>query len=293
MARPLPTRPGWYVSPDDPGALRYWDGRSWTERSRPRPPWTSRADELEVDYGDVDRSVEGPVHTRLMREHAFSGAREWSLRGLARRSDQGRRPPYGPWARSFRSPGWQPPPKLGPARRPLLVVASMVVIAVAVVVSSVAVMAPYRAPGTVLDDNGRALAAFAARASRECQATLPRYRAVLADDVDGPSILAAADQVDLLRQRLSSVPVGRGIEGPVEEWLQTWGNFTTDQRRYASIVGPAVRSDGRLVPRLLPGPVRLAAVQARSDAVHQAVLADRFSANLRLSTCRLEQSPPL
>jgi hypothetical protein len=293
MARPSPTRPGWYVSPDDPGALRYWDGGAWTGRSRPRPPWSSRADELEVEYGDVDRSVEGPVHPQAMREHAFSGVREWSLRGVARRSDQARRAPSGPWSRSSRPAGWQPPPKLGPARRPLLVVASMIVIAVVVVVSSVAVMAPYRAPGTVMDANSRALAEFAALASRECQATLPRYRAVLADDLDGPSVLAAADQVDLLRQRLSAVPIGRGIEGPVEEWLQTWQNFTTDQRRYASIVGPAVRSDGRLVPRSLPGPVRLAAVEAHSDAVHQAVLADKFSANLRLGPCRLEQSPPL
>jgi hypothetical protein len=169
----------------------------------------------------------------------------------------------------------------------------MVVIAVAVVVSSVAVMAPYRAPGTVLDENARALAEFAALASRECQATLPRYRAVLADDIDGPSILAAADQIDLLRQRLSAVPVGHGIEGPVEEWLQTWQNFTADQRRYAFIVGPAVRAGGRLVPRPLPSTARLAAVEAHRDVVRQAGLADRFSANLRLSTCRLEQSPAL
>jgi hypothetical protein len=169
----------------------------------------------------------------------------------------------------------------------------MVVIAVVVVVSSVAVMAPYRAPGTVLDANSRALAEFAALASRECQATLPRYRTVLADDLDGPSVLAAADQLDLLRQRLSAVPVGRAIEGPVEEWLQTWQNFTADQRRYASIVGPAVRSGGRLMPRPLPSSARLAAVEARSDAARQAGLADRFSANLRLSTCRLEPSPAL
>ena len=189
MGRPLPAQPGWYVSPDDPGALRYWDGTSWSGRSRPRPPWTSRADELEVDYSEVDRSVEGPVHPQQMREHAFSAAREWSLLGLARRSDQARRSTSGPWSRSSRSPGWQPPPKLGPARRPLLVIVSMVVIAVAVVVSSVAVMAPYRAPGTVMDANARDLAEFAALASRECQATLPKYRTVLADDIDGPSIM--------------------------------------------------------------------------------------------------------
>jgi hypothetical protein len=169
----------------------------------------------------------------------------------------------------------------------------MVVIAVAVVVSSVAVMAPYRAPGTVMDANARDLAEFAALASRECQATLPKYRTVLADDIDGPSIMSAADQVDRLRQRLSAVPAGRGIEGPIEEWLQTWQGFTAAQRRYAAIVGPAVRSGGRLVPRPLPGAARLAAVQAHSDAVRQAALADRFSANLRLGVCRLEQSPAL
>ena len=171
--------------------------------------------------------------------------------------------------------------------------ASMVVIAVAVVVSSVAVMAPYRAPGTVLDENGAALANFIARASRECQATLPRYRTVLADDVDGPSIATAARQVDLLRRRLSAVPVDREIEGPVQEWLQTWQNFTADQLRYASIVGRAVRAGGRLVPRSLPGTAQLAAVEVRRQAVHQAGLADKFGANLRLTTCRLEQSPPL
>ncbi len=291
MARPAPTRPGWYVSPDDSTALRYWDGSSWTGRSRSRPPWTSRADELEVDFRDVDRSVEGPVHPRQLREPVLSGAREWSLPGFARRADQGRRPSPGAWSRASPSPGWQAPPKLGPARRPLLVMASMVFIAVVVVVSSVAVMPPYRAPGTVLVETGHALADFAARASRECQATLPKYRAVLADDVDGPSIAAAADQIDLLRQRLGAVPVDRGIEGPVQEWLQTWQNFTAAQRRYASIAGPAVRTGGRLVPRSLPGTARLAAVEAHRQAVRQAGLADKFGANLRLSTCRLEQSP--
>jgi hypothetical protein len=144
-----------------------------------------------------------------------------------------------------------------------------------------------------MDANNRALAEFAALASRECQATLPRYRAVLADDLDGPSILAAADQLDLLRQRLSAVPVGRIIAGPVEEWLQTWQNFTADQRRYASIIGAAVRSGGRLAPRTLTSSARLEAVAVRGEAVHQAGLADRFSANLRLGACRLEQSPAL
>jgi hypothetical protein len=136
------------------------------------------------------------------------------------------------------------------------------------------------------------LANFSARATRACEATLPRYRTVLVDDIDGPSIVAAIDQIDLLRLRLSAVPVARGIEGPVQEWLQTWQDFTADQRRYAAIVGRAVRRGGRLVPRSLPVTAQLAAIEMRRQAVQQARLADRFGADLRLATCRLEQSPP-
>ena len=30
---------GWYVDPDDPEGLRYWDGKAWTEQRRTRPSW--------------------------------------------------------------------------------------------------------------------------------------------------------------------------------------------------------------------------------------------------------------
>jgi hypothetical protein len=171
--------------------------------------------------------------------------------------------------------------------------ACMIVVAVAVVISSVAVMTPYRAPGTVEIGSGPLLGSFAAQASRDCQATLPRYRAVLADDLDGPSIAAAVRQLDLLRLRLSAVRVAHDLTGSVQEWLQTWANFSADQRRYAAIIGPATRLDGHLVPRPLPSPARQAAVVLHRRAVQQASLADRFSGDLRLDTCRLEQSPAL
>jgi hypothetical protein len=31
--------PGWYADPKDDALIRYWDGRSWTDRRRKRPSW--------------------------------------------------------------------------------------------------------------------------------------------------------------------------------------------------------------------------------------------------------------
>lgn len=31
--------PGWYTDPRDDALIRYWDGRRWTDRRRPRPAW--------------------------------------------------------------------------------------------------------------------------------------------------------------------------------------------------------------------------------------------------------------
>jgi hypothetical protein len=121
---------------------------------------------------------------------------------------------------------------------------------------------------------------------------LPKYRPVLAAGVDGPSILAAALQVDFLRQRLAAIPAYRGIEGPVEEWLQAWTSYTADQRRYADIIGRAQHVKGRMVPRPLPKPAQLAANVERKQATDQAVQADGDSSNLALTACRLEQGPP-
>lgn len=33
------TSPGWYLDPDDPALIRYWDGERWTEQRRDRPGW--------------------------------------------------------------------------------------------------------------------------------------------------------------------------------------------------------------------------------------------------------------
>ncbi|HXW82026.1 MAG TPA: DUF2510 domain-containing protein [Acidimicrobiales bacterium] len=294
MARHLPTRPGWYRNPDDPRSLRYWDGKSWTGRARAQPAWVAGHDPFEVNDEELDRSVEGPVHPHELRQPVTSAAwgREWFLARRPRHAEQSwQRGPGSPSGPS-RAPGPQPSAKLGPARRPLILLAALVMVAAAVVVSSVAVMSPYETKGSLQVLDQAAEASFTSQANRECAATLPKYRPVLADSVDGPSIRAAASQVDLLRQRLAAIPAYRGIEGPVEEWLQTWMIYTADQRRYADIIGPAQHLDGRVVPRSLPRPAQLQANAERRQASEQAAQADGDSSDLAVTACRLEQAPP-
>jgi hypothetical protein len=33
------TAPGWYLDPEDPALIRYWDGERWTDQRRERPGW--------------------------------------------------------------------------------------------------------------------------------------------------------------------------------------------------------------------------------------------------------------
>jgi hypothetical protein len=271
-------RPGWYKDPDDPRRLRYWDGTTWTGRSRKRPPWAARTEAFEARYEELDRSIEGPVHPRELREPVASGA--WSREWLSWRG----RPPLPGWHRRVGEGGagvaWTPrsQPSTGgrPARRPLLAVVSVVVVAVAVVVSSVAVITPYQDRQVATQ---QAVSRFAVLASKDCRATLPKYRAVLVSGVDAPNIDAAAREVDLLRQRLSRLPAGQLISATVVEWLEVWGRFTASERRYAALVRPRL------------GAPSLALKRARQERDQWASLADELSANLQLSACRLEPAP--
>jgi hypothetical protein len=289
MARFPPTRPGWYRNPDEPRSLRHWDGKAWSGRSRSQPAWVKRAGPFELEDTNSDRSVEGPVHPHELREPVASGAWARDLFGprRPRQSDAWQRPGGHP-SRPMVPTGPQPTVRLGPARRPLVLLAALVMVAAAVVVSSVAVMSPYETRGNpeLLDE--AAQATFVVQASRECAAVLPVNRVVLTKSVDGPSISAAADQLDLLGQRLAVIPATGGLQALVVEWLQAWKNYTADQRRYATIIGPAGHLHGRTVLRQMPGPAQLAASSAHRQAEEQAVQADREGANLGLTACRLE-----
>ena len=227
---------------------------------------------------------------RELREPVTSGAWARDLFGPWRpRQSDGWRRGGGQPSRPMVPAGPQPADRLGPARRPLVLLAALVMVAAAVVVSSVAVMSPYGTRGNpeLLDQTAQAT--FAAQASKECAAVLPTYRVVLTSSVDGPSISAAADQLDLLGQHLSDLPATGGLQALVVEWLQAWKNYTADQRHYANIIGPAGRLHGRPVLRQMPGSARLAASLAHQQADDQAVQADRESSNLGLTACRLEQ----
>ncbi len=290
MSRFPPTRPGWYRNPDDPRSLRYWDGKAWTGRPRSQPAWAKRDEPFELEDNEVDRSVEGPVHPDELREPVTSGAWARDLFGPWRpRGPEGWHRGGGHPSRPMVSAGPQPPVRLGPARRPLVLLAALVMVAAAVVVSSVAVMSPYEAKGNPELLQEAAQASFTLQASRECAAVLPAYRAVLASSVDGPTISAAADELDVLGARLAAIPAAGGSQALVMEWLQAWKNYTADQRHYASIIGPAQYLHGRPTQRPMPGSAQLAASVARRQAAAQAVQADRESASLGVAACRLEQ----
>ena len=278
--------PGWYRDPDEPRRLRYWDGNNWTGRSRKRPPWVLRTEPFELSPEDADRSVEGPVHPHELREPVATGA--WSHDWLSWRG----RPPLAGWHRGPSlsgggvpyGSGAQAPVKLGPARRPLLAMVCLVVVAVAVVVSSVAVISPYenRQLGAQ-----RAESRFATLASKDCIATLPRYRQVLASSANGASISAAASAVDLLRERLAAIPETELTSVAVGEWLGTWRRFTAVQRLYASLVGEAAgNSDGSRSSGGVSAPQKPA--QVRKEAHDLAAMADRFAAEVGVPACRLE-----
>jgi hypothetical protein len=294
MGRYLPTAPGWYRNPDDPRSLRYWDGRVWTSRARPRPPWSSRTDPFDLAFDEADRSVEGPVHPHELREPVASGA--WSREWLSWRPRQvgpaWHRGPGQHSARPARPLRLQPPAKLGPARRPLLAFVCLVVVAVGVVVSSVAFISPYETTGIVRASDQVADARFMAQANKDCVATLPKYRGVLVVGNDGPKIAAAARQVDLMRLELASIRTSPDIRGPLDAWLGTLQQFTADQSRYAAIIGPAARaSHGRLVARALGPVAKAAAAGVHRQATELAEHADVFSNDLQLPACRLEPAP--
>ena len=155
-------------------------------------------------------------------------------------------------------------------------------IAVGVVVSSVAFISPYETNSIVQASDQAAEARFASEATKQCAVTLPKYRGVLAWGTDGAAIAGAADQVDLLRLRLASIHTSEALRGPLEEWLGAVQQFTADQFRDAAIVGPAVRvSPGRLVGRKLSPLRQLAAAEVRREVAQVAV-----RPTVSASTCR-------
>jgi hypothetical protein len=269
-------RPGWYRNPDDPRSLRYWDGSSWSGRARRRPPWALRTASFELGRRASDRSVEGPVHYRELRQVVASGAgrRQWApwrsrSAGVAQRGPGG-----GVALRPAEHKGRLPAGKARLARRPLAGLVCLVAVGVAVVISSVAFMRPYETKGYLQAENEAVAARFAAKAEKQCSQVLPRYRDVLATGTDRRAVEAAARELSLLRARLAAIPVAPGMAGPVEEWLSKLSEYADARAR--SVAGPPAGG----------------AIEAAAEASLAAERADAFSASFQLTACRLEPVPP-
>ncbi|MGC8626500.1 MAG: DUF2510 domain-containing protein [Acidimicrobiales bacterium] len=290
-------QPGWYVDPEEPWLLRRWDGKTWSEQVRPRPNWLSRDLALEVQEEDLDRcAAEGPSRSQEVRAplarggRSAPGATPWPPRSPRQAAGRGPRPrPQAPGLTG--RPRSAASNRLSQARRPLVVMASLVAVAAAVAVSSIVTMRPPYGPASrLLAQNSQpSLSSFAKQASKDCAATLPQSRPALEAEADGPSIALAAQQVDLLRRRLASIPISQDVAAPVKAWLQDWQEFTSSELRYAELIGPAhyLGRQARPSPRA-SGP---AASQALYEAERAASNADTYSVLLRASACRLEAQP--
>jgi hypothetical protein len=289
-----PGHPGWYVDPEEPSRLRHWDGEAWSTRSRPRPGWSSRAVPFETDEADLERAgTEGPAHRDELQAPVRKGARStgrttpWQP-GQARQRGRAPAAPHGRPPAPGREPLSVPLTRSAQARRPLLVIAVLVGVAAAVVVSSFAISQPAYGPTSHYQPPSAqtSLQSFANQATKDCSAALPHYRPALQADVDGPSIAAATRKLGRLRLRLETIPTSKEISGPIRSWLQDWQDFTRYQARYARLIGPAVHRQGQLLPSLRA--VDPAAQQALDGAWQSATAADQYSLLLRAPACQLE-----
>ncbi len=290
MPARLPSKPGWYKDPDNPRLLRHWDGSGWGDSSRTAPAWY-RSTELFLADERGDRSAEGPVHPHELRERVASiGAwsRDW-LPWRPRPLEPGA-PRTGAGYVGSQPGSVRPVPAAGmtPAHRPLLAMVCLLVVAVAVVISSVAFITPYEvrrdlpAAQSALDHR------LARLADRQCNSALPGERAAFSAQPLPRSLFASAARMARLRTGLSKyAPDG----GAFEEWLSALGHVVYDQRLYAAALQAQARpaTAGVRPLRAVSQPGRTVAASARREQVlSDALNADRFSAGLALgNACTL------
>lgn len=185
MERPATVRlPGWYFDPDDPARLRYWNGKSWTNRRRLRPSWTIATRDIalpevgpEADGSEDSPVLDGPVRPAALPAVASSALTAPAPTNPLDRSSQ----PGGPGRRSATSlflPGGPGSPQSGAGkgardgvRRPLMALVAAVAVALLVMSVTVGVSHRYSAPVTV------PVTRFVDAANTACAAsmgTLPR-----------------------------------------------------------------------------------------------------------------------
>ena len=261
------TSPGWYPEPDIvPGAsetMRYWDGRAWTDRRRPRLILTT------LDLGAIDRTprpraIEGPIRALELPAPAaeISAAREAPAGRTGagdqpvdedalpaeRRASSGRdwdgpsEPPSGHGGGGDGPAGNENPGRAGTGaksrRKWWLLCAIALLGAIAVGLAGQAMKPPSPGPRVLTDQH------FVQLANAECAKTMPTLRPVDGGQL-GSALNAnqAADQIDRaaagmdgLIDRLGQLPLAAADQPHIAGWLGNWRSFAGTGRDYATFL---------------------------------------------------------
>jgi hypothetical protein len=149
-------------------------------------------------------------------------------------------------------------------------------VAAALVILSMALMAPYERDALPRSTAQPANAQFVLSADQDCRAVLAPYRSDVLSGAAGPDIVVATDHVDRLRQQLSLLRP-RADDVYVDIWLADWARMTRLERQYAALVSSAQLSSAD----------EAQALRLRRQAMDEAGQADSYVSRLGATDCRL------
>ncbi len=239
----MPDRVGrpraWYLNPSDPTTVRHWDGDRWS-RVRGRPTWSISAGELVVDTeGRFDTSrpwggpvVEGPARPAAQRAAAGvlgmgsepTGGKTrpalWRSGAATDGPDAQHLPPAGAGGDVVPGPPWST------SRRPLAILAVMVILAA---VGLAATVGSPSAPPSVPSD-------FVDQAGHSCRVMLGtnRPRALPAD---GAGVSLEVTQLTTLANHLQTLASSTGATVQISNWFASWRRFVAAEQQRAAALG--------------------------------------------------------
>jgi hypothetical protein len=265
MVGPRPKSPGWYTDPDivpgSTGPLRYWNGRQWTDRRRPRPILADL--DLRGPLAlPVRRALEGPV--RAVAELPAPAAEVAATRDApSGRAETIERPTgterHGIELSPSTGGGSGVPPRLpGPGggggggdgaddgssdpsirsrrrKKWWFVAALAVVAALAATLAGESLRPPSPGPRVLTDSN------FVKLANNECARTMPDLRppdgGPMGSAVSPTKVADQADQaatgLDALANRLAALPAAAVDQPHIASWLDGWHQYAAVGRQYA------------------------------------------------------------